>query len=45
VWTDEGPRYGGVTPDDLDVSEQDPEDHRLTQIEFDAWDDRDGRRD
>ena len=31
------PRYGaGVSPDDLDVSEQDPEDHRLTDIEFDA---------
>jgi L-asparagine permease len=45
VWTDDGPRYGGVTPDDLDVSEQDPEDHRLTHIEFDDWDDRDDRHD
>jgi hypothetical protein len=36
VWADDGPRYGGVTPDDLDVSEQDPEDHRLTDREFDA---------
>ena len=40
----------GVTPDDLDVSEQDPEDHRLTDIEFDgchdfAPHDRDDRRD
>ena len=37
VWADDGPRYGpGVSPDDLDVSEQDPEDHRLTDIEFDG---------
>jgi L-asparagine permease len=46
VWTDDGPRYGaGISPDDLDVSEQDPEDHRLTDIEFDARPDRDDRRD
>ena len=52
VWTEDGPRYGSdVSPDDLDVSEQDPEDHRLTDIEFDGRHDfgdrhdRDGGRD
>ena len=46
VWTDDGPRYGSdVSPDDLDVSEQDPEDHRLTDIEFDARPHRDHRGD
>jgi len=52
VWTEDGPRYGSdVSPDDLDVNEQDPEDHRLTDIEFDGRHDfgdrhdRDGGRD
>jgi L-asparagine permease len=45
VWADDGPRYGGVTPDDLDVSEQDPEDHRLTEREFDASHDHHHRHD
>ena len=46
VWADDGPRYGpGVSPDDLDVSEQDPEDHRLTDIEFDGRHDFGGRHD
>jgi L-asparagine permease len=36
VWTDDGPRYSGVDPDDLDVSEQDPADHLMTDVEFDA---------
>jgi len=45
VWTEDGPRYGSdVSPDDLDVSELDPEDHRLTAIEFDALPDRDDDR-
>ena len=35
----------GVSPDDLDVAEQDPEDHRLTDIELDGRLDFDGRHD